>query len=177
MAFIFHVSELWWACSKFPCAWRVLFTLYVGAFFCSSFLAAWRTFSCQLTWDFSASDLKSTELPVSRYLADSFSFIAIHRIDSRSQTWWGSFLLVLAAHHQIHRSCRQVPITMRCLTLERKLLTWLQEYIEKLIMLNKHRRWFHSFFEKLPWVKMSASWFFGVNIFDLDLEFQIDSVE
>ena len=29
----------------------------------------------------------------------------ILRIDSRSPTWWWSFLLVLAVRHQIHRSC------------------------------------------------------------------------
>ena len=33
-----------------------------------------------------------------------------------------------------------VPITMRSLILERKLWKWLQEYIEKLIKLNKYSR-------------------------------------
>ena len=46
-----------------------------------------------------------TLLPVSWCLADSFSFIVIHRIDSRSRTWWRSFLLALAVHHQIQRCC------------------------------------------------------------------------
>ena len=40
------------------------------------------------------------------------------------------------------------------ITLER-----LQENIEKLKILNKQRRWFHSSREKLPLVRMSASWF------------------
>ena len=30
---------------------------------------------------------------------------------------------------------------------------------------------------KFPWVKMSASWFFGVDVFDLDFGFQIHSIE
>ena len=42
---------------------------------------------------------------------------------------------------------------------ERKLQKWLQENIEKLIMLNKRRRWFHSSRVKLALVSMSASWF------------------
>ena len=46
-----------------------------------------------------------TLLPVSWCLADSFSFIVIHRIDSISRTWWRSFLLALAVHHQIQRCC------------------------------------------------------------------------
>ena len=40
--------------------------------------------------------------------------------------------------------------------IERK---WLQENIEKFMMLNRRRRWFHSSRVKLPSVKMSASWF------------------
>ena len=51
------------------------------------------------------------------------------------------------------------PTTIRSLIWERKLLKWLQEYIDKLIMLNKQRKRFHSSFEKLPVVRMSASWF------------------
>ena len=39
------------------------------------------------------------------------------------------------------------------------LLEWLQENIEKLIMLNKRRRWFHSSRVKLSLVGMSLSWF------------------
>ena len=40
--------------------------------------------------------------------------------------------------------------------IERK---WLQEEVEKFMMLNKRRRWFHSSREKLPLVNMSANWF------------------
>ena len=39
----------------------------------------------------------------------------------------------------------------------------------KWLMLNKHKRWFLSSRVKFPLVSMSASWFFGVNEFDLDL--------
>ena len=42
---------------------------------------------------------------------------------------------------------------------ERKSLKWLQENIEKLIMLNKQRRRFHSSREKLCLVRMSATLF------------------
>ena len=42
---------------------------------------------------------------------------------------------------------------------ERKSLTWPQENIEKLMMLNKRGRWFHSSRVKLCLVRMSASWF------------------
>ena len=44
-------------------------------------------------------------------------------------------------------------------SLERKSLKWLQENIEKLIMLNKQRWWFHSSHEKILLVRKSASWF------------------
>ena len=41
----------------------------------------------------------------------------------------------------------------------RKLLKWLQENIERLIVLNKRRRWFQLSRVKLSLVSMSASWF------------------
>ena len=41
------------------------------------------------------------------------------------------------------------------------------------MILNKQRRWFHASFEKLPLVELVL----GVNIFDLDVWFQFDSVE
>ena len=104
-------------------------------------------------------------------------FLLVSRIDSRSQTWWRSFRLALAVHHQIHRSCFccRWAIVRGCfltsfrhctnknaLSILRKFLRWLQEYIEKIRILNKHRRWFHSPLEKLPLVGMSASWFMVV---------------
>ena len=42
--------------------------------------------------------------------------------------------------------------------------------IDQFMMFNKRRRWFHTSRVKLPLVNMSASWFFGVNNFDLDLK-------
>ena len=59
---------------------------------------------------------------------------------------------------------------------ERKLVKWLQENIEKLILLNKRRRWFHPSRVKLPLVECQQVRF-GVYIFDLDLWFQVNSVE
>ena len=47
----------------------------------------------------------------------------------------------------------------------------------KWLILNKHNKWFHSSRVKFPLVRTSASWFFGVDVLDLDLWFQIDSIE
>ena len=60
---------------------------------------------------------------------------------------------------------------------ERNLLKWLQENTGQFMMFNKRRRWFQSSRVKFPLVNMSASWVFGVNIFDLDLGVQVDSVK
>ena len=48
-------------------------------------------------------------------------------------------------------------------------LKWLQENMELLMMLNWQRWWFPSSRMQLPSVKMSASWFFAFNVFDLSL--------
>ena len=42
---------------------------------------------------------------------------------------------------------------------ERKLFKMAAQNVEKLLILNKHKRWFHSSLAKLPLVRMSASWF------------------
>ena len=78
MVCVFHISELWWGCSKSPCAWRVLFTLYFGLNLVLCFLVAWRTFSCPLTWDFSISDFESPSIQFpgawpTLFLSSSFS--------------------------------------------------------------------------------------------------------
>ena len=44
-------------------------------------------------------------------------------------------------------------------------------------MLHKHKRWFRSSRVKFPFVSMSASWFFGVNISDLNFWVQIDFIK
>ena len=44
-------------------------------------------------------------------------------------------------------------------------------------MSNKHKRWFHSSRVKFPFVSMSASWFLGVDVLDLDFGVQINSIE
>ena len=109
MVRVFHVSELRCACSKFPCVWRVLFTLYLGLILLPQFPGGLK--NLLLSTHLTISDLRFpiTVLPVSWCLADSFSFIVIHPIDSRSQIWWGSFLFALAVHHQIHRYCFCCP--------------------------------------------------------------------
>ena len=88
----------------------------------------------------------------------------------------GGFFLAL--NKLCNASCPLFEIAL-CFLIgsERNLLKWLQENIEKFMMLNKRRRWFYSSRVKLPLVYISASWVFGVNIFHLDFGFQIDSVE
>ena len=85
MVCIFHVSELCWACSKFPCTWRVLFTPYLGLILLSQFPGGLK--NLLLSTHLRIFDFRFwiTELPVSWCLAGSFSFIVIPRIDSRSQ--------------------------------------------------------------------------------------------
>ena len=70
---VFHISELWWACSKFPCARRIFFTLYLGLILLPSFLVAWRIFlSTHLRiFDFR---IRTALLPALWCLATSFSF-------------------------------------------------------------------------------------------------------
>ena len=58
MVCVFHVSEFWWACSKFPCAWWIFVILHWSLILLPQFLVAWRTFSCRLTWEFSTSDFE-----------------------------------------------------------------------------------------------------------------------
>ena len=43
--------------------------------------------------------------------------------------------------------------------IRKKFRKWLRENIQKLIMLNKRSRWFHSSREKLPMFRISANWF------------------
>ena len=82
----------------------VLFTLYLGLTLLPQFPGGLKNLHLSTHLRISTSDFQITKLPVSWHLANSFSFIVILRIDSRSQTWWGSFSLVLAAHHRIHKS-------------------------------------------------------------------------
>ena len=44
-------------------------------------------------------------------------------------------------------------------------------------MLNKHKRWFHSSRVKFPFGQYVCELVFGVNVFDLDLWVQIDSIK
>ena len=167
MVCVFHVAELWWACSKFPCAWRDLFTLYWVWSFCPSFLAAWRTFSCRLTREFSTSDFESPSI----------------QFPGAWQTLFlSSSFLGLAAHHQIHRSCfccRWTIVRGRVLSSfrhgwEGKIFKWLQEYIvethyiaEKMIPLITCEI---SFGQNVSELVLSA------NLLDLDFGFH-DSVK
>ena len=47
----------------------------------------------------------------------------------------------------------------------------------KELMMNKHKRWFHSSRVKFPLVKYVCELVFGVDVFDLDFGVQTDSIE
>ena len=100
-----------------------------------------------------------------------FSFIGIPLIDQRSQTLWRDCFTIWVTRHQAwsrfppswEPSFEVVFWPRFDMALwsskKKKTLKWLQEYIEKPIMLNKRRRWFYSSREKLPLVRTAASWF------------------
>ena len=125
---------------------------------CSSFLAAWGTFSCRLTCEFSTSDFWITEHPVSWCLADSFSFIVISGLtrhpklgEEVSSLYWVRITRFTGLAFAVGEPSSEVlffprfdtaPIIMRSPNL--------REMAEKFLVLSNHKRWFHSFFEKLP---------------------------
>ena len=171
----FHVSELWWRCSKFPCAWGVLIHFLFG---CdpSAPVSWWLElfFSCRLTREYPTSNFESGSIQFlgacpTPFLSSSFPGLTrdpklCEEISSLHGLCIRLISLAVAVGEPLFEvaSCLRfdmAPITMRSLIWERKLLKWLQEYIEKLIMLNKQSRWSHSSFEKLPLIRMSASWF------------------
>ena len=192
MVCVFHVSELWWACSKFPCAWRIFFTLFGGLILLPQFPGGLENLLLSIHLRIIDFQFRINALPVSWCQADSFSFIVIHRIDTRSQTWWGSFLLALAVHHQIHRSsfCCRWAIVRGCFRssfrhgTNHNVLSNLRE-----IFWNGCKNTFRN---TLYWTKTASDSIhfsrnflgqnvrelvFGVNIFDLDFRFEIDSVK
>ena len=137
------------------------------------FPAAVGTFSCRLAGEYPTSDLESGRTSFLDAIRLLFFFIGIHLIDQRSQTSLRDFTTPRIARHQAwsrfrHRRASfevvfwplfDMALCFVTWSSERKSLKWQQEHIEKLIMLNKRRMWFHSSLEKLPLVNMSASCF------------------
>ena len=192
----------WFVCSMFLNWWRWTHVLVSEEFsslfiwvwsFCTRFLVAWRTFSSRLTWEF------STRFWVAGYpvwcLSDSFSFIAILRLDQGSQTWWEkNLLLALSAHHQINSSCfchRWAIVRSRVLSslrhgTNRKALLWPER--EKALEMATRTHGETHYIEHTQWVlplisretsfgQNVSKLFIGVNLFGLDLGFQVDSVQ
>ena len=92
----------------------------------------------------------------------------------RSRSLWSGALFPLAPQHQTGGS----EFAIKDPSLEGKNFSnGYKNMSKKHMMLNKHRRWFHSFLENFPLVRMSASWFLGVNIFDLDFRIQVDPIK
>ena len=101
-----------------------------------------------------------------------FFFIGILRIDPRSQTIMKRFLhsfaharerpdiALLSPLESLHSNSSSgfVSTFVFCFLIgsgssERKFRKWLQEYVEKFVILNKHRKWFHIFLEIFLWSK------------------------
>ena len=80
-----------------------------------------------------------------------FSFMCVLRMDQRSQTPWRNFLAPRVTRPFVRNRILTSfwHGTLLSEPSERKPLKWLQENIEKLIMLNKRRRWFHWFRDEL----------------------------
>ena len=166
-----HVFHFWWYCYKLPCAGGSSSLFWSGL---SLFAQVSLQQGCHLlSTHFGTSNfgIWTATTPVSRGQANSFLVVFIHRIDWTSRSVWRYTLFALALQHQTGRSgfaiedpslevvsCPRfdmAPITRRSLNLEK----WLPKYVEKHMMLNKHKKWFHSFLDKLPLVGMSASCF------------------
>ena len=183
MACVFHVSEIWWLAASFP-ELGVFSSLFISVwFFCPCFLAAF-IFSCPLTRGLCDFRFRITELPFSWCLADFFSFIVILRIDSRSQTWWGSFLLctgcaspdsqVLLLLSVSHRS-DMAPIKMRPLASEKKIWNGCTNTSRNSYLTNTGSDSV-NFFRETSFGQNVGGLVFGVSILDLIFWFHVDSV-
>ena len=163
MVRVFHVSQFWWC--KFRCAIGVrMFSLitvclekilphqFPGCYW-NILLSIHLRISDFWTW------VGSHQFPA--YYFDFFSFTEHPRIDKRYQTLWRHGL-AFAIGEPSFEVVFFPFLTTPCFLIsssEINSLKCLQEYIEKLMVLNKQRRWFHSSLEKLPLVRMSSSCF------------------
>ena len=174
-----HVFKLcsWSRCPyRSPCTCRVRSSSSWSPCFQES--ECW-AFSCRLTWELSTSGLivvrTSFLVPVwlpcpsSTFTGYPKSFggfsLALHglrhtKLTGLTLTGTIGFGFAIGEPSLKVASCPLFDMAL-CFPIgsERILLKWLQEKTEKLIMLNKRRRWLHSSRVKLPLVHISASWF------------------
>ena len=146
---LFH-WEIFWILDGMQIVWVILPREYVSPFYRTSQLANSEDFDFRV-W-FSPGFLMQWKQP----RQESLRFIARPNSSSASMLLW------LFLHLNF---CVLFDIT----TEHSAELKWL--------MLNNHKRWFHSSRVKFPLVNMSANWVFGVNIFDLAYGVQINSIE
>ena len=103
---------------------------------------------------------------------------------------WLDILFALTVHYQIGGSgfCHWRVVTRgRVLSSLRhgtkhnalsrlKLSKWLPQHVEKLMILNKQQKVIPLISREISFGQNVSELFFGVNIFDLDFRFQVDSV-
>ena len=136
--------------------------------------------SCRPTWEYPTSDLEadcqlfpeaiSTSLRSStftgltgypKFSEESFSILGLRNTKLTSFAFAGTigFGFAIGESSLVVANLTSFWHGALLRSSERKSLKWLQENTEKLIILNKRRRWFHSSCVKLSLVSMSASWF------------------
>ena len=189
--------------SCIPCSWTLVKMQQISSCFRGShhslfglgpsarFLVAWRTFSCRLTWDYPTSNFESPNIQFPVACPTPFKSSAFPRFDQRSQTSWRDFLTPFCSRSTRHGLAFAIgehsfeisswPFFHMALCFltwssERKSLKWLQEYIEKIHM-NNRRKWFPFISWETSFGYNISELVFGVNIFDLDFWFQMDSVQ
>ena len=155
------VSQDWWWRNKFP--WATGVRMFSLTTFCLELILP-HAVSWMLVEHYLVDSLEkirrlnlSRVAPISWMLVRHLSFIGIHWIDQRSPTSWRDVLAPRIARHQTWSRFghRRAFVRSGLLTsfwhsalfsnlIVRKSLKWLQEYLEKLIMLHKRRKWFHA---------------------------------
>ena len=147
------------------CVWswssRTLFPTAIG------------TFSCRLAWEYPISDLVADRLLFPAAISTSvlssvFSGLARYPklceeisslLGSRATRHGLAFAIGEPSFEVVFWPRFDMVLCFLTWSSERKSLKCLQQYIEKLIMLSKQRRWFQTSREKLSLVRMSARWF------------------
>ena len=140
-------------------------------------------FSCRLTWEYSIGSRLGFRISFLMLGAPPCSFSTFSGLTELLKSWRGFFLALnglyntrfmsldfaiaefigfgfaIGAPSLEVASCPLLDMAL-CFLIgsERKLLKWLQENIDKFMMLKKRRRWFQSSRVKLSLVSISASW-------------------
>ena len=167
-----YVLQFWWWCIQFSWAKRILFTFESSLLFLPKFPVGLINLLLSLHLGIFNFGVWARTTPSFLWLGPTFTRLTRDPDlcgETSSLHWPCITTLVALAFATGDLSLEFVscprfdmaPITQRWLVWqrERKLLRWLPECVGQLMMLNKHKRWFHSSLEKLPLVRMSASWF------------------